>query len=434
MMKENAMGFYTRYQPLWLVALVFVLACWPLHASWAAAGPVCTDFAKLATDMDSGKPGILTEITTYLKDVIGTASRDLFEAFTSSSAYQSAVNAAAILMVLIYGVGFTIGVTQASFGEVLKRMIKLGLIFTIISPSGWGFFSDYVVTFFNDGTDEIIGKVIEIGTGVPYTPGSSPFLQLDGIANFIISPDMIMAVMGATFSSGPYGIAAGGLLAFAVTGVISMLLQALQTYALSFLVRAMLLGVAPIFIVFLLFDRTKNLFTGWLNALINLSLQPILYFTFISFFIVMMQGAAKDMFGANGTGNSVELCWTEFKNQEGTNNKTAFWRFKMPGEKAASVEGWDWRGSISCRLEGRSTCAPFPLNVIDMLTFLILVYVAQRFSGVVERIASEISSSTVALDKNMRFLMEQDNKHAAAGANKNTGGAAPPPPLGTKRK
>lgn len=412
-----------------MLALALLLVMSPLmgvQEAWAQSEPtkpVCTDFAKLMADNANGSEnGILTNITTLVKTEINAASQKLYSAFTDSNSYQSAVNAAMVLMVTIYGVAFTIGVVQASFGQVLIRLMKLGMIYALISPSGgWQFFNAYAVKFFNDGTDQIIGKVMEIGTGVAYT-GGSPFKQLDGIANFVLSPDMIVAVMGSAFSGGPYGLAFSGLLAFSIGGLLKMLLEGLKTYALSFVVRSLLLGVAPIFIVFLLFDRTKQLFTGWLNALINLSLQPILYFTFISFFVVLLTSSAKDMLGANN-----ELCWMEYQNAQGTTNKTSFWRFRTAD--GTDLGPRDWKGEISCQLNGGKTsdgkpCPEFPLNVVDILSFLLLVYIAQRFSTVTDRIASDISNAFVNLDKNMRMDIPGQQKEGG-GQPKQTSEATP---------
>lgn len=389
-----------------------------------ATTETCTDFASLnAEAANPSKPGLLTNITTYIKNVVGNATKQLYTAFTGSSAYKNAVSAAITLMIVIFGVAFLIGVVQVSFGQVLIRLIKVGVILTLISPGGWQFFSDYAVKFFNDGTDELIGVVMEIGTGVPFT--GKPFAQLDGLATVVLSPDMIIAILGSTFNTGPYGIMMGGLLSFGVVGLITMLIKGLQLYALTFVVRSLMLGVAPIFIVFLLFDKTKQLFSGWLNVMVFLSLQPILYFTFISFFLVMLTTATTNMMGGN------ELCWTQYKGVQGSQNKIAFWRFKDKDNNFATVDEFDWGGEISCRLNGGKhpktgkPCKEFPLNIIDLLSFLILVYVAGKFSEVTRQISSEISNSFVNLDTQAKSeLGKIGSAGGSTDANPTAGGQA----------
>jgi type IV secretory pathway VirB6-like protein len=419
-----------RYLRLLTLVLPLVVAVCPLvlpeAAQAAAPSQVCTNFPDRALGVTAATGGILTNITDYVKDIIYDATVNLYTAFTGSVAYQRAVYAAATLMIVIFGVAFTIGVVQASFGEVLRRMVKLGIIFTLISPTGWFFFSDYAVRFFNDGTDELIGGVMSIGTGIPYIPCTSPFLQLDGLAGFILHPDTIVAVLGSMGAGGPYGMMMGSFLGVAVFGLLKMILDALRLYAVSFVVRSLLLGVAPVFIVFLMFDRTKQLFTSWLNSMINLSLQPILYFTFIAFFIVMLQTAAVNML--NG-----ELCWGEFASVSGSQNKTSFWRFATSG--APNADEMNWKGSIACQLSATPPaegCKEFPLNVLDILSFLILVYVASKFSSIVERMSAEISSAFVNLDAGGRMALGIGEKTGGGGGggggpmgSSNTGGAGP---------
>jgi hypothetical protein len=375
--------------------------------------PVCTCFEDLEPKLDAGDDYILSNISSFIQDVIVTATEDLFYAFTDSIAYQNALMAVATLMVIFYAIGFMIGVVQASFAEVLKRLILIGLVFTAISLTGFDFFSQYVVTFFNDGTDELIGGVMEISTGIPYTHGDSPFVAIDGIASYIISPDMIIAVLGAMMSGGPFSLGMGALLAIAVMAMLKLLIEALRIYAVSYILRALLLGVAPIFFAFLFFQKTKPLFMSWVSALVNLSLQPIIYFTFLAFFITLISSATRDMLGGQ------ELCWVEYQNVSGTENKRAGWRFMTAGSSFPDVSEYDWQGAIACKLSDGGDCREFPFNIIDLLTFMLLVYVGSKFGAVTNDIAQDIANANISLGN--EFQMPSFG---------GKGGGAPPPASG----
>lgn len=347
--------------------------------------------------------GLLSEIYLYIKEIVEGATEKLFYAFTDSEAYQHAVGGTIVLMIAIFGVAFTIGVMQASFGQVLVRLVKIGIIFTLISPGGWEFFSETMARFFTEGTDDLIKGVIAIGTGVTPPPDATPFYQFDKLAEFIIQPDTLVAILGSLFNGGPFGAVMGGMMIISTWGFVMLLLKSLQHYAIAFVARTLLLGLAPIFFVFLLFEKTKNLFMSWLNAIITLSLKPILLFTFLSFFLVLIETAARDMFSA-------ELCWSEFASTEGTENKRAFWRFVDPETGATINSAMTWEGAIDCMLSGKGECPEFPINILDMLSFLILVYLATRFADSIERIANELGNAFVALDTHGRldqFLREQ---------------------------
>lgn len=415
---SQRLKFVTFGAMLFIAGMVLISPIMAHAQATPTPANICTDFAKLNAG-DPNEPKLLTDIVNYIKQTIGVASQNLFQAFTSSAAYQNAVGGAMTLVVVFLGVGFLMGVVQASFGQLVKIVLKMAFVIAVISPTGWNFFTNTVVTFFNDGTDQIIAKVMEIGTGVPIAPGSSPFASLDHIAYVMLSPDIIIAILASLGNTGPYGMLYGALLSWSMWILIKMLIRALETYALAFLVRALMFGVAPIFVVFLLFERTKQLFMGWVNMLVVLSLKPILYFTFISFFMVMITSSMTNIMGGS------EVCWVEYKQNVGGTNKTAFWRFKLKGNQYAQTDNYDYRGPLSCVIGGRTDCMKdFPINIVDLLTFIIIVYIASMFGSVVDSMAQEISNASANLDVMQRKELPALNNEGpkTAGPNESQGG------------
>lgn len=393
----------------------------------------CTNFEERKEEVfggstDDGEGGLLSEIYRYIKDIVGSSTEKLFKTFTDSTAYRSAVAGALTLVVAFYGIGFTIGVVQASFGQVLIRLFKIGIIATLISPSGWQFFSDYMVKFFMDGTDELVTGVVAIGTGTAPPPDATPFYQFDKLAEFIIEPQTLVAIMGSLFAGGPYGFAVGGIMIMAFWGFVKLLIGALQTYAIAFVARSLLLGLAPVFFVFLLFDKTKNLFMSWVNALLNTALQPILLFTFLAFFMVLIETASQEML-------STEFCWSTYRNVNGTPGQAAMWR---PTDEDGNpiVSEMSWGGALECLFSSeKGNCKEFPMNIVDILTFLLLVFLAQRFTGVIDRIAGELSNALIILDAGgkMDQFLEQQGRNAGQAVSGTVGqvtGALNPRPPG----
>jgi type IV secretion system protein VirB6 len=423
---------------LGLVAIVLLGAGAHAQTTPAATSTVCTppdseqctsfgsrkelfDQEVLRDEDGNLKQGLLSEIYLYVTDIVQDSTQRLYESFIDNTAYRAAVGGAMTLMIIIFGVGFMIGIIQPSFGQALVRLLKFAFVAAMISPTGWAFFSSGdnggigIAQFFNEGTDELVVGVTKIATGVQSLPAdATPFYQLDKLAEFIIQPDTIIALLGFSFSGGPYALAISGLMIISTIYFIKMLIKALQTYAISYVARALLLGVAPIFVVFLLFDRTKQLFMSWLNALLVLSLKPILLFTFLSFFMVMVESATKDML-------NTELCWTEYTNVEGSTNKQAFWRPVDPKTCQPITSTMDWNGALQCLISGSNDCPEFPMNIVDVLTFLLLIYLAERFAGVVDRLANELGNAYIALDPGQRFqqVMETGKGGQVEGANQN---------------
>lgn len=417
---------------LCLIALMCMALLSVPHVAMAAEPidpSVCTTMSDRADELFSGEPdanepGILAEIFGFIKEVTEGATQNIFSNFVGNSSYQYAISGVLTLYIAIFGAMFTMGLVQATFGQVLQRLVKIALILTLLTE-GWGFFNQYVVAFFNDGTDELIGAVMDIAAGQPAGTttaiGASPFYRIDRIASFLIHPETIVALMGSA-TSGVYAFGMTGLMLLAFFGFVKLLVNALQTYAVAFVVRSLLLGLAPIFFVFLLFERTKGLFTGWLNLLVGFSLNPILLFTFLSFMVVMIQSATVNMM-------SVELCWATVSPEEGKNSQKQFWRFLDENGEPYLLD-WDFEGNKQCTIasgaQAGQECPQFPIKIIDVLTFFLLVWLAMRFSEVIERVSNELASTVASLSADTKLMHYLSKDNASDGGSQATGSVLNP--------
>lgn len=346
----------------------------------------------------AAKPdGLVTQIIDYIKEVVDDTSRALFTGITQDPGFKAAVNASFTLMIAFFGAAFMFGVVPLTYSQALIRGLKMAFIMALIGGGGWVFFSDYVVTFFNDGTDELIDHVIGIATGdtsssIGANGAPQPFRKLEDVAGDALSPEMMISTLTA-FTTGPMGPAMGGMMGIGLMAFIQMLVRAVRVYVISLVAKALLFGLAPIFISFLLFDRTKSIFNGWLNQLVNYSLQPLLLFTFLSFFVVLMQSSLDNIL-------QVDACWQTTQVLSGETSENMFWRYNDENGNP-TTSAFTWEGLASCVKGGGSggACSDFPISILDILTFLILSHLAYRFSDVVVHIATEIASSMLALDK-----------------------------------
>jgi len=358
--------------------------------------------------------GILTQVIDYVKEVVDQATQELYDGIITHNSFRAAVNAAFELFVTLFGVMFIFGIVPLTLGQSITRLFKMAIILAMINE-GFPFFHEYAIRFFNDGTDELIDAVISIATG-DHTPmavngngNPQPFKKIEGIVGKALSPQMMIATI-TSLTTGPSGPAMGGLLGMGIMAFIQMIVKALKVYCLSLVAKALLFGMAPIFVCFIMFERTKHMFTGWLNQLVNFSLQPLFLFTFLSFYIILMDSAAKNILNAN-------ICWTEFEHMSGTSSTAAMWRFQSNNGNSTPTD-WTWKGAVDCIKKGGG-CPDFPISIIDLLTFLILAHLAYRFSDVVTMIATEISSSTLMLDKVQgslgKYFQEMQKKKGGGG-------------------
>jgi type IV secretion system protein VirB6 len=380
------------------------------RAKLDAANNPCTDQGKLFDPKDAdvqGVAGITGQVVKFVKDTVNDAAEKLFTGIINDAGYKNAVNAAITLFVSVFGVAFTFGLLgPLTLGQGSTRLIKIGVISTVMT-AGWGFFNDNVVKFFNDGTDGLIAEMLKIaaaetnicgvgGAGDKLVQDAAgnllPFATLDCVLNKAFSPKAWITIMG-TIKHGPAGIPMAALTMGGTIYLIMMVISALKTYCISLIAKALLFGIAPIFIVFVLFEKTKHLFQGWVQLLVSFSLQPLLMFIFLSFFTVLIDSSLNNLV------LKPQLCWV---NPDGTVTAAGAgnlqWRFCC-NEKCDAKATFQitWKGVV-----GGENCfgdKDFPIGVIDIASFLVLCYLGFHFMGVVSKMANDIAGTDIQIDK-----------------------------------
>ncbi len=358
---------------------------------------------------------LLSEISQFIDEKVTAAARELFEGIIQDSGFIEAVAAALTLYVAIFAIMFLFGLVPLTLGQGIIRAVKMGALLVVISPAGWENISDTMIKFFNDGTDQLISQVIAVaadsnimggsniesshnfsGVCEGYTPGGTntpPFCIIDVTLGKVLQPSTLVQFAG-TAATGPFGLGMVSMMGLGAGAFVLALIEALKIYAISLIAKALLFGLAPIFFAALLFEKTKQIFFGWINQLVNYSLQPILLFIFFAFYITLLDQAVTDIL-------DVELCWADFNSDQGKPEPQKWWRFCTgEGDERTCSTDWTWEGALNCVAEGdNADCQDFPISVTSMLIFALLSILAFKFNQVVPVIATELSASTVMLNR-----------------------------------
>jgi len=251
--------------------------------------------------------------------LVTNAMEDLFKGILSYKLHQlnaaespvliSVISVACTLFVIFYGIAFIFAISPLTGFEVLGRITKMAIVLAFLSPDAWDFYQLYFVGVFYDGVQELIDKVVVIGQtaisigdklGVGLTTGGISIAITDGVAKplamfanitTMVFSERMMIIVFTCFGSGPYGVPMGLALGYGIWQVLALLFRVVEVYGLSVIARAILLGVGPFFFVFFLFHKTQSFFIGWLNQLMSFSFQPLLMFSFLSFFVPMLESS-----------------------------------------------------------------------------------------------------------------------------------------------
>lgn len=369
-----------------MLALLCVFDAAP---AWAANAPApdgtCTTDPQFNPAPPAPGDGILSRITENVRNVLSGLSRGIFRFIVNNSGFRQMLMATLTLYIAVYGILFTFAMVQASLFDFATRCIKIGIVVGLTTSSAWTFFNDIVVTFFNDGTDYLIYELSQIavsGISQPIPPGSQPFVVIDSVIHQALSAKMAVTMLAAFFT-GPYGLLFGLLILMSLGTFMRALLVAVWVYLMSLVIKTFLFGIAPIFLICILFNRTRHLFQGWLNQVLNASLQPIFLFAFFAFFAKLVEAALGNIL-------QVPVCWTEtMESVRGTPFNMHYWRFTHNSEPFGGL--WSWTGAET------SGAPVFPIDIMDVLIFLIIAELASRFNSVVLMIARDIANATTSL-------------------------------------
>ena len=373
-----------RLLPLKGGALVRVLfLAFILLSSFAILAPSNSYAADTCTAKPDGTPttegtitndNIITGVVNTIKTKLTSISQKLFVTVTADSGFVGAVRAAMTLYIAIYGILFMAGLVEIKFHDFIVTLFKVGVVGALLSASSWQLFNGIIVKFFNDGTDQLINQItsVAVGSSSASNGTAGAFAALDSALSKAISPNMIKTIL-ASGAANIYGAFFVGMLAISVVLFMKSIIQAVWVYVMSLAMKTLLFGLAPIFIPCILFQRTKHLFDGWLNQIISASVLPVLLFVFLTFFVQLMDAAMVNVL-------HTPICWSALPDvARGSGIETFFHRFMVQDASG------NWTPKTGAMSDG------FPIDLVAVLTFLILAYIANSFNAVVIAISAEIA-------------------------------------------
>lgn len=358
-----------------------------------AVDELCTSDVK-ATALGPQSTAIIEAIMSSITGTLNEAAKKLYGGIINSPLYSGALNAAILLTVVMYGAMIIFDLANLRPGEVMQRVFKIGLVLWIASPNGgWTFFSTTFAAFFYDGMLQLIGIFMEGSAGMMANAGQAtavnqldvkqlaqPLSILGYPLTLIFSQKFGVTLIGVAFT-GIYGIVMAILLLWAAVVLIFAIMHVLFVYIKCIVGLWFMFALAPIFFIFFLFQRTAQLFTGWLNMVVSFALQPILLFAFLAFFVVMVSSSLMSIFRADW------CMWFEFGWTGYLPEMVAKYRVVSINGTAVDNNGnveWGAMGALDPNMQ-------FPIELIDVLFFWMAAHLMKQYANFVPQLASQLS-------------------------------------------
>lgn len=228
--------------------------------------------------------GVVSYLTAVIRDKAMKSSEKIYKKVIGDQGFKNLVKAAMALFVIIYAITIALGMANPSPAELTVRAAKMAAIFFFLTS--WGNFDKQVVQFFESFVDGLTNVMTSAITGSSDVTGRDVMSFIDNkVLGYLFSVKFAVTLGAvATASSSGAGLVIAPMLFGVMLSYLWSLVIGIQIYLLSSIARALLYAIAPVFLVFLLFQQTKSLFDGWLKQLMNFTLQPVLLIAFMAFF------------------------------------------------------------------------------------------------------------------------------------------------------
>ncbi len=244
-----------------------------------------------------------------------------FKAITLNGKFLVAIQACLVLMIVLYGFNFVAAGKGGSLEELITLVVRMGIIFALISEESWEFFYDYLFRGLMGAIDEISamfiaavnpnalgntsgglvgvqGEIYDLGDKISVGKNdniTNLFSFLSVIINFLTEGSNWLRLL-SFFTHSITSILIVFAVAMSIVYFFLTVFRVLLTYLTSMIFLGLLIGMGPIFLGFILFDYTRKFAHKWLRAILFYALNPVMLLALMSIFSVMYYSLLHQMF------------------------------------------------------------------------------------------------------------------------------------------
>ncbi len=239
---------------------------------------------------------VYNHIVKPLRDKFNELSEVIYRKLISNAALQNIARLMLVIYIIIYGLMFLAGATQITVTDIVMRVLKIGVVLALFSETSWTFFSRNLFNVFIDGTEYLMTTVIGATSSTGNIFGFiDPVIEKYTNGNMwaLLFIQLLQIHNGLTF----FAI----MTIYAILIFFRAVLQVIVGYCLAFLGLAVMISIAPFFIILILFERTKSMFDNWISTMFSQMIQPTIL---LIFFLLIDQ-----IMGEVITRTIVRACW-----------------------------------------------------------------------------------------------------------------------------
>ncbi len=355
----------------------------------------------------------------------GGAVRQIYNNYSTSKPFWNSVRALFVLYTMFSAIGYILGLIQLSKFDLAIRIAKMAFVVMIFSQNSWEIFSTHFFALFIQGVNQLIADF----SG--YLEADYSFAFLDATVGVLLAGDTWLRLL-ALFLAGPVGWLIFCLIIWGSISFFICILEAMLMYFMMIISTSFLLALSPLFLTFILFQRTKQLFDGWIKLLLNFSIQPIILFAALAFLNQVLLPVLHKITNFS----ACTKCVVEIKIGDGQEGEgICLFQTLLPVGFSNDLDFKERIREKEVREEDNNQgFFGLPFSLVTVLLYLIIANAMKGFSSIAESIALSISQtatnmmsrgvnavgdasqallSVVGLDNATRSLIKQVRKKSA---------------------
>lgn len=231
-----------------------------------------------------------------LRSQFNSLTQLIYKKLTNNATLQRIAQSLLVLYIIVYGLLFLLGATKITIEDIVLRVLKIGVIITLFSEESWNFFNNNLFQIYVGGIDYLMTSVIDTTSSANNVFGFiDPVFDkyTNGRIWMLLFIQLIQIQNGLTFLA--------LMTIYSILIFFKAVLEVIVGYCLAFLGLAVMISLAPLFILLMLFKQTHSIFDNWLSTLFSYMIQPTMLLVFFLFI--------DQMIDTQLSGAIAKACW-----------------------------------------------------------------------------------------------------------------------------
>lgn len=238
---------------------------------------------------------LLYNVAHQMKSMASQVSEQIFDGIINYN-FLGFVRTLLVLYVIFMGIYYVLGLTDISQKQLMYQVVKIGVVNILLHPNSFNIFNKYFFSIFTNGMDTLIYFLSGAEAGSP----SGIFIIVDQVILEIFNSTVWMKIAYLIISLS--GVVLFVMVIILIVKYTFILIEGVISYIVAIVAVYFLISLAPLFISFILFERTKKFFDGWVKYLSNFALQPAFFFSVFSILNTLILNAFYNFV-------NFRLCW-----------------------------------------------------------------------------------------------------------------------------